>query len=103
MIVVDDILKNQFQDLEQSELVSLIGIIHTQMMMGNYWVLDNLFRDLSPNASSIVIVSTLRASFSARSYLPNWQVYLHRVKKSLSDRGEDPKDLLQGLIPQDKP
>lgn len=100
MHIVQDILDNQFKDLENKDLQGLITIIHTHMALQNYWVIDNLCRDLSPDASKIVLVSVLRCSSSVKDSLPNWHILLKRVEKNLISKNIDPQKLLSGLIPR---
>lgn len=98
MHVVQDILDHQFKDLDQKELVGLISIIHNHLALGNYWVVDNLCRDLNPKAEILVLVSVLRSSYVYRNTLSNWSVLLKRVKDRLDQEQAKTSEILEGLI-----
>ena len=98
MLVVQDILDHQFKDLDQKALVGLISIIHNHLGLGNYWVVDNLCRDLNPKAEVLVLVSVLRSSYLYRNTLSYWPVLLKRVKDRLDQEKANTSEILQGLI-----
>lgn len=65
-----------------------------QFLTVNNWMRDEVGIEETPPLSLVAII---RATYTCRTDLPHWQEFVGRVFLSLSRRGVDVDDLMQGI------